>query len=33
MEEYKNMVRTMVTKEEGTFNDLLQDAFDHIGLN
>ncbi|TNV78405.1 hypothetical protein FGO68_gene14440 [Halteria grandinella] len=32
-QEYKDLVKEMIQREEATCGDLLQDAMDHIGLN
>ena len=33
MDEYKEIVRDMIQKEEASFADLLQEAMEHIGLS
>lgn len=33
MNEYKELVKEMIQKEESSFGDLLQEAMDHIGLS
>jgi hypothetical protein len=32
-EEYKEVVKEMIQKEEAIFGELLQDAMDHLGLS
>lgn len=32
-QEYRELVKEMIQREEATCGDLLQDAMDHIGLN